>query len=69
MVLIVNTKNNTDALKAINIAKSAMKKTGYKTEKQKQYHIKQMRQMDNLIKGVQQLKKQGYQIKQVAFKF
>ena len=68
MVLIVNTKNNTDALKAINIAKSALR-TGYKTEKQKQYHIKQMRQMDNLIKGVQQLKKQGYQIKQVAFKF
>lgn len=68
MVLIVKTKNNTDALKAINIAKSALR-TGYKTEKQKQYHIKQMRQMDNLIKGVQQLKKQGYQIKQVAFKF
>ena len=35
MVVFVNTKNNTDALRAINIAKTTLKNEGYRNEKEK----------------------------------
>ena len=40
MVVFVNTKNNTDALKAINIAKTTLKNDGYRNEKEKRYYLK-----------------------------
>ena len=40
MVVFVNTKNNTDALKTINIEKATLKNDGYRNEKEKQYYLK-----------------------------
>ena len=69
MVVIVKTKNNTHTLKAINVAKHALRVEPPRTLKQKKYITKKMKYLNNLTKGVQQLKKQGYQVKQLAFKF
>ena len=69
MVLFVNTKNNTEALKAINRAKAILKNDGYRNEKEKQYYLKQMRYYNSLIKKVMNAKSSGLQVKQVAFKF
>ena len=35
MVVFVNTKNNADALRAINTAKTTLKNNGYRNEKEK----------------------------------
>ena len=69
MVLFVNTKNNTEALKAINRAKAILKNDGYRNEKEKQYYLKQLRYYNNLIKKVMDAKAKGYQVKQLTFKF
>ena len=69
MVVFVNTKNNTDALKAINIAKTTLKNDGYRNEKEKQYYLKKLRHYNNLIKKVMDAKSKGLQVTQVAFKF
>ena len=49
MVVFVNTKNNTDAFKAKNIAKTTFKNDGYRNEKEKQYYLKKLRHYNNLI--------------------
>ena len=67
MVLIVKTKNNHDALKAIEIVKDTLKKIPYKTKKQKQKHVKQMKDINTLTKKVKTLKNRGFQVKQLAF--
>ena len=69
MVLFVNTKNNTDALKAINTAITTLKNDGYRNEKEKQYFLKQLRYYNSLIKKVMDAKSKGLQVKQLAFKF
>ncbi len=69
MVLLVKTKNNTDALKAINIARQTLNITHPKTIKHKRYVSSKTRYLNNLTKGVLELKKKGYQVKQIAFKF
>ena len=69
MVVFVNTKNNTDALRAINIAKTTLKNDGYRNEKEKQYYLKQLRYYNSLIKKVMDAKSKGLQVKQLAFKF
>ena len=69
MVVFVNTKNNTDALRAINIAKTTLKNDGYRNEKEKQYYLKQLRYYNSLIKKVMDAKAKGLQVTQVAFKF
>ena len=68
MVVIIKTKNNTHALDAINIAKRALIVEHPKTIKQKQYIVKKFRYLNNLTRNVKQLKKKGYQVKQIAFK-
>ena len=69
MVVFVNTKNNTDALRAINTAKATLKNDGYRNEKEKQYYLKQLRYYNSLIKKVMDAKSKGLQVKQLAFKF
>ena len=69
MVVFVNTKNNTDALRAINIAKTTLKNDGYRNDKEKQYYLKQLRYYNSLIKKVMNAKSKGLQVKQLAFKF
>ena len=59
MVVFVNTKNNTDALKAINIAKTTLKNDGYRNEKEKQYYLKKLRHYNNLIKKVRKSRTTG----------
>ena len=67
MVVFVNTKNNTDALKAINVAKT-LKNDGYRNEKEKQYYLKKLRHFSNMIKKVMHAKSKGLQVRQLAFK-
>ena len=67
MVVFVNTKNNTDALKAINIAKTTLKNDGYRNEKGKQYYLKKLRHYNNLIKKVMDAKYKGLQVRQLKF--
>ena len=69
MVLLVKTKNNTDAIRAIDIAKRSLIYKPPKTIKQKHYVVNKMRYLDKLTEVVKQLKKRGYQVKQLAFKF
>ena len=69
MVLLVKAKNNTDALKAINIARQTLNITHPKTIKYKRYVSSKTRYLNNLTKGVLELKKNGYQVKQIAFNF
>ena len=69
MVLFVNTKNNTEALKVINTAKATLKNDGYRNEKEKQYYLKQLRYYNSLIKKVMYAKSNVLQVKQLAFKF
>ena len=69
MVVFVNTKNNTDALKAINIAKTTLKNDGYRNEKEKQYYLKNLRHYNNMIKKVMDAKSKGLQVRQLTFKF
>ena len=69
MVLFVNTKNNTEALKVINTAKATIKNNGYRNEKENQFYLKQLRYYNNLIKKVMDAKAKGLQVTQVAFKF
>ena len=59
MVVFVNTKNNTDALRAINIAKTTLKNDGYRNEKEKQYYLKQLRYYNSLIKKVRKIRTSG----------
>ena len=47
MVVIVKTRNNTDALKAINTAKRALKVKSPRTTKQKQYVKNKMKYLNN----------------------
>ena len=69
MVVFVNTKNNTDALRAINTAKATLKNDGYRNEKEKQYYLKQLRYYNSLIKKVMDAKSKGLQVRQLTFKF
>ena len=59
MVVFVNTKNNTDALRAINTAKATLKNDGYRNEKEKQYYLKQLRYFNILIKKVMKIRTSG----------
>ena len=69
MVVFVNTKNNTDALRAINVAKTTLKNDGYRNEKEKQYYLKKLRHYNNMIKKVMYAKSKGLQVRQLTFKF
>ena len=57
MVVIVKTKNNSDAVKAINLAKKFVT-----SKKNKEY----VRELDQKVKT---LIKKGYDIKQLKFQF
>ena len=57
MVVIVKTKNNSDAVKAINLAKKFVT-----SKKNKEY----VRELDKKVKT---LIKKGYDIKQLKFQF
>ena len=69
MVLFVNTKNNTDTLRAINLEKTTLKNDDYKNEKEKQCYSKQLRYYNSLIKKIMNAKSKGFQVRQLAFKF
>ena len=69
MVNIINVKNNTEAIKVLNMAKRTFENVGFQNVGEKKYNIRAIKDINKEIKKINSRKKRGVQTRQLYINF